>query len=49
MSPPKGRGGVWTLFVPTDPPQERGTSDEGPAPKAARQARRHLEAPWRQK
>jgi hypothetical protein len=26
---PKGRGGDWTAFVPTDPPQGRGTSDEG--------------------
>jgi hypothetical protein len=28
MSEPKGRVGVWTLFVPTDPPQARGACDE---------------------
>jgi Putative bacterial sensory transduction regulator len=33
----KGRGAAWT--------EERGTSDEGPPPQAARQARRRLEAP----
>ena len=36
---PKGRGVAWT--------EERGTSDEGPPPKAARQARRRLKAPRR--
>jgi len=40
MSKPEGRGGAWTLFVPTDPPQKRGTSDEG---------RSRLEAPRRQR
>jgi len=25
----EGRGAAWTLFSPTTPPQERGTSDEG--------------------
>jgi len=29
MSEPKGRGGDWTPPVPADPPQGRGTSDEG--------------------
>jgi hypothetical protein len=32
MSEPKGRGAAWT--------EERGTSDKGPPPQAARQARR---------
>ena len=32
---------------PPDPPQARGTSDEGPPPEAARQARRRLKAPRR--
>ena len=36
---PKGRGVAWT--------KERGTSDEGPPPQAARPARRRLEAPRR--
>jgi len=36
MSEPKGRGADWTVFVPPDLPQERGTSDEG---------RRRLKAP----
>jgi hypothetical protein len=49
MSTPEGRGDAWTLFFPTDPPQERGTSDEGPPPQAAKRARRRLEAPRRQK
>ena len=40
MTEPKGRGAAWT--------EERGTSDEGPPPQAARQARRHLKAPRRQ-
>jgi hypothetical protein len=45
MSTSEGRGDAWTLLFPTelfstDPPQERGTSDEG---------RRRLEAPGRQK
>ena len=26
---PQGRGAAWTLFVPSDPPRGRGTSDEG--------------------
>jgi hypothetical protein len=39
MTEPKERGAAWT--------EERGTSDEGPAPQAARRARRHLEAPRR--
>jgi hypothetical protein len=39
---PKGRGGVWTVFVPPDPPQARGTSDEGPPPQAAKVATRRL-------
>jgi signal transduction histidine kinase len=39
MSEPKGRGVAWT--------EERGTSDEGPPPKAARPARQYLKAPWR--
>jgi branched-chain amino acid transport system ATP-binding protein len=29
VSEPKGAGADWTVFVPPDPPQERGTSDEG--------------------
>ena len=29
MSEPEGRGADWTAFVPADPPQGRGTSDEG--------------------
>jgi hypothetical protein len=33
----EGRGVAWT--------EERGTSDEGPPPQAARQARRRLKAP----
>jgi hypothetical protein len=37
MTEPKERGAAWA--------QERGTSNEGPPPQAARQARRHLEAP----
>jgi hypothetical protein len=36
VSEPKGRGAAWT--------QERGTSDEGPPPQAARQAGRRLES-----
>ena len=40
MSTLEGRGDDWTLPFPTDPPQERGTSDEG---------RRRLEAPGEQK
>jgi len=36
---PKGRGVAWT--------EERGTSDEGPPPQAARPARRRLKAPRR--
>jgi len=36
MSEPKGRGAAWT--------EERGTSDKGPPPQAARQARRRLES-----
>jgi tRNA 2-thiouridine synthesizing protein A len=39
MSEPQGRGVAWT--------EERGTSDEGPPPQAARQARRRLKAPRR--
>jgi len=39
MGEPEGRGGAWT--------EERGTSDEGPPPQAARPARRRLEAPQR--
>ena len=35
MSEPEGRGGPWT--------EERGTSDEGPPPQAARQAEDRLE------
>jgi xanthine dehydrogenase accessory factor len=35
MSEPKGRDADWTAFAPADPPQGRGTSDEG---------RRRLEA-----
>src|SRR5271166_3250977 len=41
----RGRGAAWTMPFPPDPPQARGTSDEGPPPQAARQAERHLEAP----
>ena len=37
MSEPQGRGVAWT--------EERGTSDEGPPPEAARQARRRLKTP----
>src|SRR4029078_6106024 len=29
MSSPKGRGGDWTPPLPANPPQGRGTSDEG--------------------
>src|SRR5271165_4195912 len=29
MSEPEGRGGAWTVVVPTDPPQGRRRSDEG--------------------
>jgi branched-chain amino acid transport system ATP-binding protein len=29
MTTPKGRGGDWTPLFPSDPPQARGTSDEG--------------------
>jgi hydrogenase expression/formation protein HypC len=36
MSEPKGRGAAWT--------EERGTSDEGPPPQAAKPARRCLES-----
>ncbi len=36
MSEPKGRGAAWT--------EERGTSDEGPPPQAARQAGRRLKS-----
>jgi hydrogenase expression/formation protein HypC len=36
MSEPKGRGAAWT--------EERGTSDEGPPPQAARPARARLES-----
>jgi tRNA 2-thiouridine synthesizing protein A len=39
MSEPQGCGVAWT--------EERGTSDEGPPPRAARQARRRLKAPGR--
>jgi hypothetical protein len=39
MTEPEGRGAAWT--------EERGTSDKGPPPKAARQARRRLKAPRR--
>ena len=35
-SEPKGRGADWTVFAPSNPPQARGTSDEG---------RRRLKAP----
>jgi len=45
MSELEGRGADWTLFFPPNPPQARGTSDEGPPPQAARQARRRLKAP----
>ena len=38
-SEPKGRGADWT--------DERGTSEEGPSPQAAKPARRRLEAPRR--
>jgi len=37
MSEPQGRGVAWT--------EERGTSDEGPPPQAAREAWRRLKAP----
>ena len=47
MSEPEGRGADWTLLSPPNPPQERGTSDEGPPPQAARLARRPLNAPRR--
>jgi hypothetical protein len=36
MSELEGRGAVWTVFFPSNPPQKRGTSDEG---------RRRLQAP----
>ena len=39
MSEPEGRGAAWT--------EERGTSDEGPPPQAARPARRRPKAPRR--
>jgi len=39
---PKRRGPAWTAPVPPDPPQGRGTSDEGPPPQAAMPARRGL-------
>jgi hydrogenase expression/formation protein HypC len=29
MSEPKARGAAWTVFIPPDPPQARGASDEG--------------------
>ena len=40
----EARGVDWTVFVPSDPPQARGTSDEGPPPQAAKPARRRLKA-----
>ena len=43
-SEPEGRGAAWTELFHPDPPQARGTSDEGPPPEAARQARRRQ---WR--
>ena len=46
-SEPKGRGAAWTVYFPPNPPQARGTSDEGPPPQAARPARRRLRAPRR--
>jgi hypothetical protein len=39
MSEHEGRGAAWAVFSPPNPPQERGTSDEGPPPQAAKQAR----------
>ena len=45
MSELERRGAAWTVFFPPNPPQARGTSDEGPTPQAARQARRRLKAP----
>jgi radical SAM-linked protein len=40
MSEPEGRGGAWTVFVPTDPPQGRRRSDEGRRrPEGAPEAR----------
>jgi hypothetical protein len=45
MSALEGRGVAWTLFFPPNPPWERGTSDKGPPPQAARPARRRLKAP----
>jgi len=36
MSEPKGRGAAWA--------EERGTSDEGLPPQAAKTARRHLKS-----
>ena len=44
VSEPKGRGAAWTELFPPNPPQVRGTSDEGPPPQAARPAGRGLEA-----
>jgi len=38
----EGRGVAWTVSIPPDPPQGRGTSDEGPPPQAAMQARRGI-------
>jgi len=43
MSEPEGRGGAWTVLVPSDPPPVRRRRDEGPPPQAARPARRRLE------
>ena len=43
MSEPMGRGAAWTAPFPSDPPQARGTSDEGPPPEAAMRAWRCLE------
>ena len=40
----EARGVGWTVFVPSDPPQARGTSDEGPPPQAAKPARGRLKA-----
>ena len=48
VSEPTGRGAAWTELFPPNPPQVRGTSDEGPPPQAARPASRGLEAPRRQ-
>ena len=42
-SEPKRPGPAWTVPVPSDPPQARGTSDKGPPPQAARQARQGSE------